>query len=50
MIEILPFHGNEVKFICPNCGSKDIIIEEEENGFYHLYTCKLCGYKNQKKK
>ena len=36
-----------VEISCPNCGCKDIIIENFL-GFFGFYACKKCGFKKEK--
>lgn len=29
---------------CPKCGSEDVVVEEDENGYYSVLKCNKCGY------
>jgi len=32
---------------CPKCKSEEIIIEEDEEGYYQVLKCNKCGYEKK---
>ena len=32
---------------CPKCKSEEVIIEEDEEGYYQVFKCNKCGYENK---
>ena len=32
---------------CPKCRSEEIIIEEDEEGYYRVLKCNKCGYEKK---
>jgi len=39
----------DYEFSCPNCGSSDVTIYQDEHGFISIGKCKKCGYKKEDK-
>ena len=37
---------NTVSFICPKCGSRDVVVEMKER-YCRFYRCDTCGYVNE---
>ena len=37
---------NDYEFSCPDCGSNNIVVEED-SGVYYISKCKSCGYKRK---
>ena len=44
--------GNTLKFEgllvrCPKCGSDDVVLKQEADGYYSFYECNKCKYKKR---
>ncbi len=39
----------EILAKCPKCGCNDVILIKSKEGFFEVFECKKCGYKNEKK-
>ena len=35
--------GASLNFICPKCGSRDVVVKIEEK-YYKFYKCNGCGF------
>ncbi len=33
-----------VSIKCPKCKSEEVIIEEDDDGYFHVLKCNKCGY------
>lgn len=36
----------EIIVKCPKCSSTEVIIMENKEGYYEVFECKKCSYKN----
>ena len=34
---------------CPKCESQDVVVGEDEDGYFWVYECNKCGYRNNRK-
>ena len=34
---------------CPKCKSEEVIVEEDEEGYFYVLKCNKCGYSKSKK-
>ena len=32
---------------CPKCKSEEVIIEEDDEGYFHVLKCNKCGYEKK---
>ncbi len=39
----------EILAKCPKCGSNEVVLMKSKEGFYEVFECNKCGYKNPNK-
>jgi len=38
------YNEYDYEFSCPECGSGQVVISEDEYGYMRIVICKKCGY------
>lgn len=41
----IPGDFEDVELMCPRCGSSQVMIETNANGFFEVVECHKCGYR-----